>query len=67
MLAVARRRSGQWLGARTLSWFGAATVLLLGAQWFATLTQGGYWGMLPTGLVALGCLFVYRRALSAQS
>jgi len=67
MLAVARRRSGQWLGARTLSWFGAATVLLLGAQWFATLTQGGYWGMLPTGLVALCCLFVYRRALSAQS
>jgi PST family polysaccharide transporter len=67
MLAVARRRSGQWLGARTLSWFGAATVLLLGAQWFAMLTQGGYWGVLPTGLVALGCLFVYRRALSAQS
>lgn len=67
MLAVARRRSGQWLCPRTLSWFGAATLLLLGAQWFATLTQGGYWGILPTGLVALSCFFVYRRALSAQS
>ena len=66
MLAVARRRSGQWLCPRTLSWFGAAAALLLGAQWFATLTQGGYWGILPTGLVSLGCLLVYRRALSAQ-
>ncbi len=67
MLAVTRRRSGQWLCPRTLSWFGLAAVLLLGAQWFATLTQGGYWGLLPTGLVALGCLLVYRRALSDQS
>ena len=67
MLAVARRRSGQWLCPRTLSWFGLAAVLLLGAQWFATLTQGGYWGLLPTGLVALGCLLVYRRMLSDPS
>lgn len=66
MLAVARRRTGQWLCTRTLSWFGAAAALLLSAQWFATLTQGGYWGILPTGLISLGCLFVYRRALSAQ-
>ena len=67
MLAVARRRSGQWLCPRTLSWFGLAAVLLLVAQWFATLTKGGYWGLLPTGLIALGCLLVYRRALSSQS
>lgn len=67
MLAVARRRCGQWLCTRTLSWFSLSALLLLCAQWFATLTQGGYWGLLPTGLVALGCLLVYRRALSAQS
>jgi O-antigen/teichoic acid export membrane protein len=67
MLAVARRRSGQWLCSRTLSWFGLSALLLLGAQWFAKLTQGGYWGLLPTSLVALGCLLVYRRALSSQS
>jgi PST family polysaccharide transporter len=67
MLAVARRRAGQWLCSRTLLWFGLAALLLVGAQWFAKLTQGGYWGLLPTGLVALGCLLVYRRALSTQS
>jgi PST family polysaccharide transporter len=67
MLAVVRRRSGEWLCSRTLSWFGLAAVLLLGAQWFAGLTHGGYWGLLPTGLVAIGCLLAYRRALSAQT
>lgn len=67
MLAVSRRRSGQWLCSRTLSWFGLSALLLLGAQSFAKLTEGGYWGLLPTGLVALGCLHVYRSALSSQS
>jgi PST family polysaccharide transporter len=67
MLAVARRRTGKWLCSHTLSWFGLSALLLLGAQWFAKLTQGGYWGLLPTSLVALGCLLVYRRALSSQS
>lgn len=67
MLAVARRRSGQWLSPRTLSWFGLSALLLLAAQWFATLTQGGYWGLFPTGLIALGCLLVYRSALSSKS
>jgi PST family polysaccharide transporter len=67
MLAVARRRSGSWLSSRTLLWFGGATILLLGAQGFAALTQGGYWGVLPTGLVSLGCFLVYRRAMSSQA
>ncbi len=67
MLAVARRRSGQWLCSHTLFWFSLSALLLLGAQWFAKLTQGGYWGLLPTSLVALGCLLAYRRALSSQS
>ncbi len=66
MLIVVRRRAGQWLSARTLLWFGTATLLLLGAQGFAVLSGGGIWGLLPTGLVALGSLIVYRRALSAH-
>jgi PST family polysaccharide transporter len=65
MLAVSRRRSGQWISTRTLLWFSLSALLLLSAQGFAKLTQGGYWGLLPTGLVALGCLLVYRRALSS--
>ena len=67
MLAIARRRSGSWLSARTLLWFAGATILMLGAQGFATVTQGGYWGMAPTGMVALGCLVIYRRVLAAHS
>jgi len=67
MVGVARRRSGAWLGARTLSWFGAATLVLLASQWFAVFTHGGYWGLLPTGLVSVGCLFIYRRVLSAET
>jgi O-antigen/teichoic acid export membrane protein len=66
MLAIARRRSGSWLSTRTLLWFGGATILLLGAEGFATLNQGGYWGMIPTGLVALGSVLVYRRAVAAN-
>jgi O-antigen/teichoic acid export membrane protein len=67
MLVVVRHRTGQWLCLRTLSWFGLAAVLLLGAQLFAALAKGGYWSLLPTGLVAIGCLLTYRRALSSQS
>jgi O-antigen/teichoic acid export membrane protein len=66
MLAIARRRSGSWLSTRTLLWFGGATILLLGAEGFATLNHGGYWGMIPTGLVALGSVLVYRRAVAAN-
>jgi O-antigen/teichoic acid export membrane protein len=66
MLALARRRSGAWLSTRTLLCFGGATILLLGAEGFAMLTHGGYWGMIPTGLVALGSVLVYRKAASAN-
>jgi len=65
MLVVARRRSGQWLSRRTLLCFGVAALAMLGAQWFATITQGGYWGLLPTGLAAIASFLIYRRALAA--
>jgi PST family polysaccharide transporter len=64
LLVVARRRVGKWLGARTLLLFGAATLLMIVAQWSTTLTHGGYWGLVPTGVVTLGSFLVYRSALS---
>jgi O-antigen/teichoic acid export membrane protein len=67
MLVVARRRCGHWLQTRTLVWFLGAAGLLLVAQIFAQIVPGAYWGSLPTGLVATGCFYAYRRVLSAET
>lgn len=63
MIGFARWRSGIWLSAPTwLSIAGATGVLLL-AQISVAHTEGLYWGLLPTALIALGCAWIYCRTL----
>jgi PST family polysaccharide transporter len=63
MLSIARFRSGRWLGGRTLGVFAGAALMLLLAQVSVAHAAGLYWGLLPSAMIALGCLWVYRRAL----
>ncbi len=63
MMCVARARCGRWLGARTLAGFAGAAGVLLLAQVSVSHAAGLYWGLLPTAIIAGGCLWAYRRAL----
>jgi hypothetical protein len=67
MLVIAYRRCGCWLRPRTLASFLAAAALLCASQWFAAVVPGASWGVLPTCLVASGCFYAYRRALSSEA
>jgi PST family polysaccharide transporter len=67
MLVIAYRRCGCWLRPRTLARFLGAAGLLFASQWFASVVPGVNWGVLPTCLVAWGCFYVYRRALSSEA
>jgi PST family polysaccharide transporter len=63
MMSVARARCRRWLGVRTLAGFASAAVVLLLAQLSVRHATGLYWGLLPTAVIASGCLWAYRRAL----
>lgn len=59
MNLVMRWRTGRWLGGRTFAWSLAAAAALGLAQWSAAAVGGGYWGLVPTGLLTLLCASVY--------
>jgi PST family polysaccharide transporter len=61
LLFVARRRSGAWVGGRTLGWTILCAMLCLCAQGFAALGLAGPWPYLPACLSALAAGFLYIR------
>jgi antigen flippase len=67
MVAVARKRSGQWLTPRTFFFFAAAAVLLGAAQSLARTLPGMYWGLVPTVIVSGYCALIYFKILARQN
>jgi PST family polysaccharide transporter len=63
LLFVARRRSGAWVGGRTLGWTILCAMLCLCAQGFAALGLAGPWPYLPACLSALAAGFLYIRLI----
>jgi PST family polysaccharide transporter len=63
MIVVARYRSGIWLSWHTwLSILVSAGALLL-AQLSVSRSEGLYWGLLPTAVIAICCFLIYRQAV----
>lgn len=63
MLVTSRARAGRWVSVGTVMAFAASAGVLALAQISVRQAEGPYWGLLPTALVAAGCLWTYRRAL----
>jgi len=64
MVAVARKRSGQWLTPRTFFFFAAAAVTLGTAQSLSRTLPGMYWGLIPTAAVTACCASIYFKIVS---
>jgi PST family polysaccharide transporter len=63
MMTLAYRRSGRWLGSKTLGWFLAAAAILALAQWTAGWIGGLYGGLVPSLVVTASCAWVYFLAI----
>jgi PST family polysaccharide transporter len=59
LLVFTRRLSGHWVGLRTFLWFGVAALALGIARWAISLSEGPYWGAIPTALAAFTCAVIY--------
>ena len=67
MLVVSRKRSGRWLSPGTLGWFALATALLGASQFVVSRLDGQYWGVIPTGALAMLCAWIYFHTLRRES
>ena len=63
MMVLAFRRSGRWLGSKTLAWFLAAAFILGLAEWAAVCVGGLYGGLIPSLVVTASCAWVYFHAM----
>lgn len=67
MLLVMRKRTGHWLNPLTILWALLSAALLGAAQWSVAGLAGKYWGIVPTGLLTLLCVWVYYRTLRHEA
>ncbi|MEY4775643.1 MAG: hypothetical protein RL759_156 [Verrucomicrobiota bacterium] len=63
MMTVTRIRTGRWIRGRTMGYFAAAAAVLLLAQVSVASAAGLYWGLLPTALVSVISVWLFRRAI----
>jgi PST family polysaccharide transporter len=63
LLLVARRRSGAWVGGRTIRWVLLCAVICLSAQGFTYFDLDGPWPYLPGCLTSLAAGYLYIRII----
>ena len=66
ILVVSRRRSGRWLSVPTLRWFALAAVALGLSQFLVARLNGPYWGLIPTSILTMLCVWVYYRTIRRE-
>jgi antigen flippase len=66
IIMVSRRRSGRWLGVSTLRWFALAAVALGTSQLLVARLSGPYWGIIPTSILTMICVWAYYRTLRLE-
>ena len=66
ILVVSRRRSGRWLSVLTLRWFALAAVALGLSQFLVARLNGPYWGLIPTSILTMLCVWVYYRTIRRE-
>ena len=59
MVFVMRWRTGQGLSGLTCLWVSLSAAALGFSQWSVSKAEGDFWGLIPTGLIALACAWVY--------
>jgi antigen flippase len=64
LLLLQRGSSGQWIGRKTAALVFACAVVLLVGQAAAAQASGLFWALMPTGLTAAVCAFIYYRVIA---
>ena len=52
------------MGLRTFLWFGVAALALGIARWAISLSEGPYWGAIPTALATITCAVIYFKVIA---
>jgi antigen flippase len=66
IIVVSRRRSGRWLGVPTLRWFALSAAALGFSQFIVARLNGPYWGLIPTSILSIICIWVYYHTLRRE-
>jgi enterobacterial common antigen flippase len=64
LLLLQRGSSGQWIGQKTAALVFVCAVVLLGGQAVASQAPNLFLGLLPTGLTAAVCAFIYFKVIA---
>lgn len=64
LLLLQRGSSGQWIGQKTCALVFACAVVLLVGQAVASQTSHLFWALMPTGLTAAVCAFMYFKVIA---
>jgi len=67
MLVTIRSMAKTWLSLQVWGYCVASALVLGLAQWGTAAVGGGYWGLVPTGLLTMTCAGIYYRTMRREA
>ena len=67
MLVTIRSMAKTWLSLQVWGYCVASALVLGLAQWGTAAVGGGYWGLVPTGLLTMTCAVIYYRTMRREA
>ena len=67
MLVTIRSMEKTWLSLQVWGYCVASALVLGLAQWGTAAMGGGYWGLVPTGLLTMTCAGIYYRTMRREA